>query len=147
MIPVPANAEAGTEAVNGLFTAMKKRTNIINTVAWTTTSVAAKTNTFATADGIIYSLPDSPGTACPGESGNVTDATTGSTTYPTPSCGVGLVDVNGSKGPNTLVQNSDKPQDIFEFTIYETKVLPGVSPTSVEAAVMYDKKGEERASS
>ena len=126
--------------VNGLYTAMKKRTNVINEVDWTGTAagVAAKQNTFATADGIIYSIPNAPeaGTACSGET---TDS--GQDVYGLQECGIGAVDVNGTKGPNQQVASSDKPQDIFLFKIYETKVLPGTSADTVEAAIMYDKKG------
>ena len=99
--------------------------------------------TFATADGIIYSLPDSNGANCSGEPTVNADGTVEENfdIYSATNCGTGVVDVNGAKGPNQHVSDSSKPQDQFEFLIFETKVIPGTSAGSVEAAVMYDKKG------
>lgn len=132
--------EGNTAASMNIVEIMQGRTNVINTSAtWSATDgTQAKTSTIATADGIIYSFPatkkESGG--CPGETG------LSQTTYPTDTCGTGLVDVNGVKGPGVKLTaaNVAKPTDIFEFTIYETKVLPGTSPQSPEAAVMYDAK-------
>ena len=128
----------------GIAAIMQKRTNVITdltTADWKATT-GAKAFIFSTADGLIYSLPAPAGDSCPGE-----NLSSDATKYPEPNCGIGYVDVNGAKGPNMLVTNSDKPQDVFAFTIYETKVLPGTAPNTVEAAVMYDKKNVSTQSS
>ena len=142
--------EGNTAASTGIADIMKKRTNVINTEAeWKGTGTGAAVTgdnavVIATADGIIYSLPGAPaaGTACPGEPSVLDDGTLDPNfdIYTADNCGTGKVDVNGVKGPNAAVTNSAKPEDIFEFTIFETKVVPGTDADSWEAKVMYDKK-------
>lgn len=132
--------EGNTAASKAIATIMQERTNVINTAAtWNGSGTATSGQVLATADGIIYNFSgySAPATGgCPGETLGAGGA------YPTPTCGTGLVDVNGVKGPNTQLTaaNVAKPTDIFQFTIYETKVLPGTGPNSPEAAVMYDAK-------
>ena len=138
--------EGNTAASTELSEIMRRRTNVINTeAAWpggtlpTGTDAAAATIT--TADGLIYSIPSTAGTAddpasCPGEPTATQDI------YDLDDCGIGAVDVNGVKGPNVAVTDPAKPQDQFRFKIFETKVIPGTSADDPEAWVMYDKKTE-----
>ena len=138
--------EGNTAASTNIADIMRRRTNVINTAAtWPGTNPVTSGTVIATADGIIYSLPATSGEnkSCSGEP--TVDSTTGQLDadfdiYGATSCGTGAVDVNGVKGPNTAVTNSAKPEDQFQFLIFETKVVPGTSAASVEAAVMYDNK-------
>lgn len=138
--------EGNTASTLSLAKIMKKRTNIITKVdAWPGGSLPGGAQTadsevgiFATSDGIIYNIPDGTSNACSGEP---TADDTDFKIYEADNCGVGAVDVNGIKGPNQHVTTSDKSQDQFTFTIFEKKVIPGESADSVEAAIMYDKKG------
>ena len=136
-----ATATVGTSGDwKGLAAVMTKRTNVITVITdslggTTPDGISTGTmRTFSTADGLIYVIPEVTVAACAG------DATFDGTKYPDDNCGVGWVDVNGQKGPNVKVSSASKPQDRFAFTIYETKVLPGTKPDSVEAQVMYEKK-------
>ena len=124
--------EGNTAASTDLAEIMRRRTNVITDADWT--GADGGDVTFATADGIIYSVPNTSGGSCPGE------ATDGTSIYDQPNCGVGYVDVNGAKGPNVRVTSATKPQDQFAFTIFETKVVPGETADSIEAMVMYDQK-------
>lgn len=137
--------EGNTAASTNIADIMRRRTNVINTAAaWPGTNPVTGGTVIATADGIIYNLPATASdTACSGEP--TVNSTTGELDanfdiYSATSCGTGAVDVNGVKGPNTAVTNSAKPEDQFQFLIFETKVVPGTSAASVEAAVMYDNK-------
>lgn len=138
--------EGNTASSLSLAKIMKKRTNIITKVdAWpggklpgSAIAADSEVGIFATSDGIIYNIPDGAGNECSGEPAY---AQTDFKIYEADNCGVGAVDVNGIKGPNQHVTSSSKPQDQFTFTIFATKVIPGESEDSVEAAVMYDKKG------
>lgn len=136
--------EGNTAASLDLADIMKKRTNVITKTTWPGSSDEA----FATADGIIYKIPATSGDTktCPGEPGSDDEAAKFDI-YEVDACAVGWVDVNGQKGPNKQVTNSDKPEDQFLFKIYETKVVPGTGSDTVEAAVMYDQKGITKQSS
>lgn len=139
--------EGNTAANMNLADIMRRRTNVITAVDWPNTSWGGADTTFATADGIIYSLPNAPaaGTNCSGEppadatAAELADFDVYDRAQATP-CGTGFVDVNGVKGPNQQVTNPARPTDEFEFLIFETKVVPGTTAESVEAAIMYDNK-------
>ena len=142
--------EGDTAESTDIAQIMKRRTNVITTVeAWpggtlpTGAEAASEGGLFATADGIIYNLPVTSGKSCPGEPEVGDDGTVEDDfdIYSADECGIGAVDVNGSKGPNMAVTDSSKPQDQFTFKIFATKVVPGQDADSVEAAVMYDQKG------
>ena len=142
MLGVPAFAKNW----KGLSAIMAKRTNIVkHDIAPygeipTTSSSGTVMKIFATADGIVYAIPmpRSNYTSCPFDTSACMFDNCES--YYPESCGHGIVDVNGKKGPNKLVvMNGGKITDIndsFMFSIYETSVMPGIIKDSTEARLV-----------
>ena len=103
--------------------------------------------TIVTADGFVYTSADSLTNAnidCSGEPTTTTmineDKGGRETQVYTQHCASGVVDINGPKGPNKVSTGADRVNDQFYFKIFESKVLPGRYPDSVEPQIMYGKK-------
>ena len=144
--PIPGSPEYAKNW-KGLAAIMAKRANIVkydiepygNHIKAISSS-GTRARIFATADGMIFAIPTprETYTNCP------LDGTPERDGYYPPQCGHGIVDVNGKKGPNKLVEMSGgkitQIGDTFQFSIHDVGVLPGIIARSSEARLMYGRK-------
>lgn len=125
-----------TTATNLVDNVFKKRMSVMDDGSsnfTNTTACPTGSATFITADGIFFCVHKdnfSVGTDLDNGNCNV---------YNTVPCGTApnlIIDVNGAKKPNALTEDSSRPKDIYQATIYSQRIVPYGNATQ---QVMYDE--------